>query len=60
MPGVLASCDRFVATILRATGADPTYPWGAVANQLDYMQSSPKWEMVSCQDRLPGDVLITS
>lgn len=55
--GLLASCDRFVATILRATGADTSFPWGATEGQLAYMQSSPNWKQVSCQERQPGDVL---
>ena len=55
--GLLASCDRFVATILRATGTDKNFPWGATAGQLAYMQSSPNWKQVSCQERQPGDVL---
>lgn len=55
--GLLASCDRFVATILRATGADKSFPWGATEAQLAYMQSSPNWKQVSCQQRQPGDVL---
>lgn len=55
--GLLASCDRFVATILRATGADTSFPWGATGAQLAYMQGSPNWKQVSCQERQPGDVL---
>lgn len=55
--GLLASCDRFVATILRATGADKNFPWGATEAQLAHMQSSPNWKQVSCQQRQPGDVL---
>lgn len=55
--GLLASCDRFVATILRATGADKSFPWGATQHQLAHMQSSPNWKQVSCQQRQPGDVI---
>lgn len=56
--GLLASCDRFVATMLRATGVDEEFPWGATTQQAEYLASSPKWQPVSCSDRQPGDVLI--
>jgi hypothetical protein len=56
--GLLASCDRFVATMLRATGVDEEFPWGATTQQAEYLESSPKWEPISCADRQPGDVLI--
>lgn len=56
-PGLLASCDRYVATMYKATGKDPNFPWGNVASQMNYMESSPDWEKVSCQARQPGDVL---
>lgn len=55
--GLLASCDRFVATMYRVTGKDPTYPWGATQHQLAYMESNPDWQRINCQDRQPGDVL---
>lgn len=58
MPGLLASCDRFVATILKATGTDEGFPWGAVTHQRIYMEGSPNWERVSCQARQPGDVIV--
>lgn len=59
MPGLYASCDRFVATVLKATKADVDIPWGATASQYNYLKSSPKWKEVKCSDRKPGDVLIT-
>lgn len=59
MPGLFASCDRFVATVLKATKADVDFPWGATAGQYSYMQNSPKWQPVKCGDRKPGDVIIT-
>lgn len=55
--GLLASCDRFVATMYRATGKDPTFPWGATQHQLAYMESNPNWQRINCQDRQPGDVV---
>jgi len=55
--GLLASCDRFVATMYRATGHDSSFPWGDTAVQGNYMRESQKWAQVSCQERRPGDVL---
>lgn len=57
-PGTLASCDRFVATMMRATGVDENFPWGSTANQKQYLDSSPDWQKISCADRQPGDVLM--
>lgn len=57
LAGLLASCDRFVATMYRATGQDPSFPWGDTDSQKAYMDSSLDWAQVSCQDRQPGDVL---
>lgn len=55
--GLLASCDRFVATMYRATGQDSNFPWGDTSIQGNYMRNSPNWEQISCQERQPGDVL---
>lgn len=57
-PGTLASCDRYVATMIRATGVDDNYPWGNVVAQMAYMdRPNSGWERISCQQRMPGDVL---
>lgn len=53
-----ASCDRFVATVLRVTGADTEMPWGSTAEQATYMANSSKYERVGCGDRQPGDIII--
>lgn len=55
--GLLASCDRYVATMYRASGKDIRFPWGGANIQGSYMKSDPRWMEVSCQDRQPGDVL---
>lgn len=55
---LFASCDRFVASMLRASGTDENFPWGGVVAQHDYMTSSDSWQEISCQDRMPGDVVI--
>lgn len=59
MSGLFASCDRFVATVLKATKTDTEVPWGSTTEQYNYFKSSPKWKEVKCQDRKPGDVIIT-
>lgn len=59
MPGLYASCDRFVATIMKATKSDTEIPWGSTTEQYAYFQKSPKWKEVKCEDRKPGDVIIT-
>lgn len=59
--GWLASCDRFVATMLRATGTDVSIPWSGVKNMDRYMRNSIFWTRVpSCAERQPGDVLVES
>lgn len=56
-PGLTASCDRLVATLVRLTGMDTNFPWGGTAVQIDYMNSNPDWVNVSCQERQVGDVI---
>lgn len=54
-----ASCDRFVATVLKLT-VDPDVPWGPTAAQHQYFENSPKWEKYNdASQRQPGDVWIT-
>lgn len=56
--GLFASCDRYVATMLRATGTDPNFPWGDTGLQGNYLRNNKNgWQKISCQDRQPGDVL---
>lgn len=55
--GLTASCDRLAATLFRLTGIDDKFPWGGSAAQIAYMDSSPKWKRVSCQERQPGDAI---
>jgi len=53
-----ASCDRFVATMVIASGTDLNFPWGATTEQGEYLKDPENgWKEVSCQDRQPGDVL---
>ena len=59
---IYQSCDRGVATAVRWSGSDDTYPAGATGEQLAYLLSSEKWEKVgssgslTMEDLLPGDV----
>lgn len=55
--GLTASCDRLAATLIRLTGLDEKFPWGGATIQKNYMDSSPNWKRVSCQEKQPGDVI---
>lgn len=53
-----ASCDAFVATVMRFSGADPDFPCCGAASQLRYLQNSSKYiEVPNRPDSLkPGDI----
>lgn len=59
-----ASCDRTVATAVRWSGTDDSYPAGGVSNQLKYLQGegSSKWKQIDYngdKSKLqPGDILL--
>lgn len=61
-----ASCDRGVATAIRWSGTDDTFPAGPTAAQYEYVvgTGSSRWEEIgnlatmSESDLLPGDVLL--
>jgi len=57
-----ASCDRSVATGVRWSGSDDTFPAGAVQQQLNYVGTSDKWESLDWggnkANLQPGDILI--
>lgn len=61
---IYQSCDRGVATAVRWSGTDETYPQGDTGAQLAYLQSSDKWKEVgmagslTMEDLQPGDVFI--
>lgn len=56
---LFASCDRFVATVLRNT-VDPKVPWGSTEVQTAYFKNSPKYRPIKKKSQLqPGDVLVT-
>lgn len=56
------SCDRGVATAVRWSGTDDTFPIGAVQQQLAYLETSPKWTEVQWggdnKNLQPGDIII--
>lgn len=60
-----ADCGVFVATVMRASGADPDYPPVGTAAQEQYVRShSDKYDVVdsvsSIGDLQPGDILIVN
>jgi hypothetical protein len=59
-----ASCDLFVATVMRYSGADPEYPCCSTTyTQLPYLENNPKYqEIIHNNDPSvlqPGDIFIT-
>ena len=58
-----ASCDVFVATVMRYSGSDPNFPTFGPGVQEQYMQSHPdmytKVEASDVSDLEPGDILVT-
>ena len=60
-----ADCGIFVATVMRATGADPNYPLSGTSLQEAYVRAHPeKYDVVdtvsSTADLQPGDILIVN
>ena len=55
-----ASCDRFVSTVMRYSGADPAFPPGNVGTQYNHMAERPnmymKVDVDSVDDLQPGDI----
>lgn len=59
MPGLYASCDRFVATVIRLT-VDKDIPWGSTTEQGDHLASSKKWQQFSkLSEAKAGDIFVT-
>lgn len=59
-----ASCDIFVSTVIRYSGADPSFPMTGPGIQENYMRAhSDKYmevEASDVSDLLPGDILVTT
>lgn len=59
MPDLYASCDRFVATVVKNT-TDPGIPWGSTSEQQSYLSSSSKWQKYTKKSEAqPGDIWVT-
>jgi hypothetical protein len=55
-----SDCGRFVATVMRMSGADPDFPKVSTGVQFDYMKDSGKydyWHAVPPGGMKPGDIL---
>lgn len=58
-PNLYASCDRFVATVIKQT-VDKDIPWGSSDTQHDYLAKSPKWQAyTNIAEKKPGDIWTT-
>jgi hypothetical protein len=60
-----ASCDSFVATVMRYSGLDPSYQCCRVTNQMNYLRSQPsRYLRITNQQNTsnlqPGDILVSS
>lgn len=56
-----ADCGIFVATTMRASGADPSFPEVWTKRQKEYMQGSNKYKITNnpnASDLEPGDILV--
>jgi cell wall-associated NlpC family hydrolase len=55
-------CGNFVATVIRASGADPKYPVSGTDTQISYLEKSSKWQEITHKRNIknlePGDVFI--
>lgn len=59
MTDLYASCDRFVATVIKLT-TDKDIPWGSTAEQATYLKNSSKWKQYTKKSQAkPGDIWIT-
>lgn len=59
LSGLYASCDRFVATVIKNT-TDKNLPWGATDSQEIYLSNSPNWKRYSKKSEAkPGDIWVT-
>lgn len=59
MTDLYASCDRFVATVIKLT-TDKDIPWGSTAEQGKYLKNSSKWKQYTKKSQAKaGDIWIT-
>lgn len=58
-PNLYASCDRFVATVIKLT-MDKDIPWGSTTEQGNYLAKSKKWKQYTKKSEAkPGDIWVT-
>ena len=59
--GIGAACDRFLATVMRYSEADPNFPAAGAATAVDYMAKSNLYEEIenlgNTSNLQPGDIL---
>lgn len=58
---VWSDCGRFVATVMRMSGADPEYPIVSTGVQDNYLRTSGKYDVfnnIAMSDLRPGDIFI--
>lgn len=58
---VWSDCGRFVATVMRMSGADPEYPMVSTGVQNTYLRTSGKYDVfdnIAMSDLRPGDIFI--
>ena len=58
----ITDCGRFVSTVMRSSGADPTFAEVFVPTQIDYMNSSGKYNSlgtIGIDQMQPGDIVAT-
>ena len=59
----MTDCGKYVATVMRASGADPDYVSAGTWNQKAYVTGSSKYTIVntkSASDLQPGDILVNN
>ena len=61
--GDMNDCGKYIATVMRASGADPDYPSAGTSIQRNYVMNSPKYTIINTKspsDLQPGDILVNN
>ena len=61
--GDMTDCGKYIATVMRASGADPDYPSAGTSIQRNYVMNSPKYTIINTKspsDLQPGDILVNN
>ena len=59
----MTDCGKYIATVMRASGADPDYPSAGTSIQRNYVMNSPKYTIINTKspsDLQPGDILVNN